>query len=185
MKVLIGIITHNHRRFISHCLDSISRSAIHTSLKVLLVDNCSMDGSAECVREAYPWVEVIERDRRYSFSANNNVAFSRYRTDFFLMLNPDTVLGENAIDTLVSFMQNNPRCAVCGPKLVFPDGSLQHSCRRFPTVWSTLLRRTPIRILLPQNMRGQKHLMLSSPHDEEMQVDWMLGACLLIRCKGV
>jgi N-acetylglucosaminyl-diphospho-decaprenol L-rhamnosyltransferase len=181
IKVLMGIVTYNHRRFIAPCLDSVPACAKHNSLKVILVDNCSSDGSAQLVRERYPRVEVVERERSYSFAANNNVAFAGCPSEYFLMLNPDTVLGEGAVDTLVRFMQDHPDCGACGPKLVFPDGSLQHSCRRFPTVWSTLLRRSPIRVLLPRDRRGGRHLMVSVPHDHEMRVDWMLGACILVR----
>jgi len=105
----------------------------------------------------------------------------RCPSEYFLMLNPDTVLGEGAVDTLVKFMEDHPDCAACGPRLVFPDGSLQYSCRRFPTVSSTLLRRSPIRLLLPRERRGRWHLMISVSHAHEMQVDWMLGACILVR----
>ncbi len=153
-KVLIGIVSYNHRRFLTQCLDSVPASAKHNSLKVVLVDNCSSDGSAEIVRDRYSWVEVVGRECSYSFAANNNVAFASCPSKYFLMLNPDTVLGEAAVDTLVKFMEDHPDCGACGPRLVFPDGSLQHSCRRFPTVWSTLLRRSPIRLLLPRDRRG-------------------------------
>src|SRR5271157_4614453 len=173
VKALIGIVSTNDRRFIAQCLDSVPGSSKFNSLKVVLVDNCSSDGSAEFVRDQYPWVEVIEQKRRDSFAANNNLVFGSFPSEYFLMLNPDTVLGEGAVDTLVEFMEHHPDCGACGPKLVYPDGSLQYSCRRFPTVWSTLLRRTPIRLLLPRDKRGARHLMVSVSHDNEMAVDWM------------
>lgn len=185
IKVLVGIVTCNHCEFIAQCLESVPASAKHNSLKVILVDNCSSDGSAEIVRDRYSWVEVVERECSYSFAANNNVAFARYTSEYFLMLNPDTVLGEGVVDTLVKFMEDHPGCGACGPRLVFPDGSLQYSCRRFPTVWSTLLRRSPIRLLLPRERRGARHLMMSVCHDNEMEVDWLLGACILVRREAI
>jgi N-acetylglucosaminyl-diphospho-decaprenol L-rhamnosyltransferase len=184
-KVVIGIVTYNHRKFIKQCLDSIQGSTKSNSLKVVLVDNCSSDGSVELVRDRYPWVEVIEQKRLNSFAANNNLAFTSFPSEYFLMLNPDTVLEEGAVDTLVEFMEQHRYCGICGPKLVFPNGSLQYSCRRFPTVWSTLLRRSPFRLLLPRKLRGVKHMMVSVPHDNEMAVDWMLGACLLVRREAI
>lgn len=184
-KIVIGIVTFNHRRFIKQCLDSIQGSSKFSSLKVVLVDNCSSDGSVELVRDRYPWVEVIEQKHLNSFAANNNVAFASFPSEYFLMLNPDTVLEEGAVDALVEFMEDRPHCGVCGPRLVFPTGSLQQSCRRFPTVWSTLLRRTPLRLLLPRRLRGVKHLMANVSHDKEMAVDWMLGACLLVRREAI
>lgn len=184
-KVVIGIVTYNHRKFIKQCLDSIQGSTKSSSLKIVLVDNCSSDGSVELVRDRYPWVEVIEQKRLNSFAANNNLAFTSFPSEYFLMLNPDTVLEEGAVDTLLEFMEQHRYCGICGPKLVFPNGSLQYSCRRFPTVWSTLLRRSPFRLLLPRKLRGVKHLMVSVPHDNEMAVDWMLGACLLVRREAI
>jgi N-acetylglucosaminyl-diphospho-decaprenol L-rhamnosyltransferase len=185
INIVIGIVTYNHRKFIAQCLDSVRASSKLNSLKVVLVDNCSSDGSAELVRDQYPWVELIEQKESNSFAANNNVAFARFPSQYFLALNPDTVLDEGSVDTLVAFMEERRHCAVCGPKLVFPNGSLQYSCRRFPTVWSTLLRRSPLRLLLPNELRGVKHLMVSDPHDTEMPVDWMLGACLLVRSAAI
>jgi N-acetylglucosaminyl-diphospho-decaprenol L-rhamnosyltransferase len=184
-KVVIGVVTYNHRKFIAQCLDSIKASCKCHSFKTVVVDNCSSDGSAEIVRNQYPWVELIQQKHGYSFAANNNGAFAYASSDYFLMLNPDTVLAEGAIDTLVEFMDSHRSCGVCGPKLVFPDGSLQYSCRMFPTVWSTLLRRSPFRMLLPRELRGVKHLMVSVSHDNEMAVDWMLGACLLVRREAI
>jgi N-acetylglucosaminyl-diphospho-decaprenol L-rhamnosyltransferase len=184
-KVLIGIVTCNHRKFIAQCLDSVQGSSKLNSFKVVLVDSCSSDGSAELVRDQYPWVELIERKNSNSFAANNNLAFASFPSEYFLMLNPDTVLEKGAIDSLVEFMEGHRSCGVCGPKLVFPNGSLQYSCRRFPTVWSTLLRRSPVRLFLRKELRGLKHLMVSVSHDNEMPVDWMLGACLLVRRESI
>ncbi len=184
-EVVIGIVTYNHRKFIAQCLDSLQAGCKLHSIKVVVVDNCSSDRSAELVRDQYPWVELIRQQHTYSFSANNNAAFARFPSEYFLMLNPDTVLDTGAVDLLMDFMEKHRSCAVCGPKLVFPDGSLQYSCRRFPTVWSTLLRRTPFRLLIQNEQRGKKHLMTSVSHDKEMPVDWMLGACLLVRREAI
>jgi GT2 family glycosyltransferase len=185
IEVLIGVVTYNHRRFIPQCLDSLPACSKLHSVKVVLVDNRSSDGSADLVREKYPWVKLIERKGLHSFSNNNNVAFASSPCKYFLLLNPDTVVDEGALDILVQFMEDNPSCGLCGPKLLNPDGTLQFSCRRFPTFWSTLVRRTPFRALLPRHLRGVKHLMATASHDEAMPVDWMLGACLLIRSEAI
>ncbi|HXU14337.1 MAG TPA: glycosyltransferase family 2 protein [Terriglobales bacterium] len=185
-SVLIGIVTHNHRRLIPACLDSIARRRDqHVKVEVVVVDNCSNDGSADLVRSSYPWVQLIRQSKRCSFAENNNLAFAAGSSQYFLMLNPDTELQPDSVSVLVDFMQARPACGVCGPKLVFPDGSLQFSCRRFPTAWSTLLRRTAIRLVVPAEKRGIRHLMASEPHERDMEVDWMLGACLLIRREAI
>jgi GT2 family glycosyltransferase len=151
----------------------------------MVVDNGSSDGSAELIRDQYPWVELIVQKRSHSFAANNNRAFAQHPSEYFLMLNPDTVIGEGAVEALVRFMEAHRECGACGPQLVFPDGSLQLSCRQFPTLWSTLLRRSPLRLCLPKNLRGSKHLMARISHDRAMQVDWLLGACVLVRRRAI
>src|SRR6478736_5751349 len=88
-SVLIGIVTYNHRRFIPACLDSIARSMdgpIKTT--VVVVDNCSSDGSAELVRDRHPWVQLICQRKCCSFAENNNIAFATDSSQYFLMLNP-------------------------------------------------------------------------------------------------
>jgi GT2 family glycosyltransferase len=185
VSLLIGIVTYNHRRFIAPCLESISRSNTDQSVRVVLVDNCSSDGSAEIVRDQYPWVNLLARKTTGSFAENNNIAFSSWPSKYFLMLNPDTVLDEQSLTVLLKFMDSHPLCGICGPKLVFPDGSLQCSCRRFPTVWSTILRRTPIRLIVPRESRSKRHLMMDVSHEQQMEVDWMLGACLLLRREAI
>jgi GT2 family glycosyltransferase len=152
---------------------------------VIVVDNGSTDGSAELVRDHDPWVTLIRREKCSSFAENNNVAFACSNSEYFLMLNPDTELHPDSVKILVGFMERHPDCGLCGPKLVFPDGSLQYSCRRFPTGWSTLLRRTAIRLVVPRDKRGRGHLMVSASHEKTMHVDWMLGACLLIRSGAI
>jgi N-acetylglucosaminyl-diphospho-decaprenol L-rhamnosyltransferase len=186
-SVLIGIVTYNHRRLISACLESLAGSKTDRGVEitVVVVDNCSSDGSAELVRDRYPWVKLVRQNRSRSFAENNNMAFESCGGKYFLMLNPDTEVHTDSVASLVDFMESHVTCGICGPKLVFPNGSLQYSCRRFPTVWSTLLRRTAIRLIVPREKRGVSHLMISASHEHEMRVDWMLGACLLIRREAI
>jgi N-acetylglucosaminyl-diphospho-decaprenol L-rhamnosyltransferase len=174
-------VTHGHRHFIEACLGSLESTLDMDGCLVALVDNKRSDGCGDFVRSTYPWVKVIARERPHSFAENNNLVYGMFGGSYFLMLNPDTTVRCGALSTLVDFMETNRSVGACGPRLVFPDGALQYSCRRFPTLWSTLLRRTPIRSLVPSDRRGSSHLMVSSPHHERMAVDWMLGACLLVR----
>lgn len=183
--LVMCIVTHGHREFINGCLGSLQSTADSNGYCVVLVDNNPSDGCGEFVRSTYPWVTVIRRDRPYSFAENNNLVYAMFGGSYFLMLNPDTSVRPGALPTLVNFMERNESAGACGPKLVFPDGALQYSCRRFPTLWSTVLRRTPIRLLLPHDRRGSSHLMRFSPHHERMSVDWVLGACLLVRRSAI
>jgi GT2 family glycosyltransferase len=127
---------------------------------------------------APPGVATIENARPLGYAANLNLGCSRTTGDAVLAVNPDTRPAPNAVPTLRAFMGAHARCGVAGPRLVYPDGRPQPSRRRFPTVTGTIVRRTPLRRLVPQ----RRHYHLDEPTPgEPVQSDWMLGGFLLLR----
>jgi len=129
----------------------------------------------------YPHVKIIHRNKNYGFANNNNVGISMAKGKYILLLNPDTEIRKGTFAALLSFMNRYKNAGICGPQLVFPDGSLQYSCRRFPTWRSVLIRRTILRSLFPHTTWNDWHLMKDIDHSKTQKVDWLLGACLLIR----
>jgi len=127
---------------------------------------------------APPGVAAIENARPLGYAANLNLGCSRTTGDAVLAVNPDTRPATDAVPTLRAFMEAHARCGVAGPRLVYPDGRPQPSRRRFPTVTGTIVRRTPLRRLVPQ----RRHYHLGEPAPSEpLQSDWMLGGFLLLR----
>ena len=127
---------------------------------------------------APPGVAAIENARPLGYAANLNLGCSRTTGDAVLAVNPDTRPATDAVPTLRAFMETHARCGVAGPRLVYPDGRPQPSRRRFPTVTGTIVRRTPLRRLVPQ----RRHYHLGEPAPSEpLQSDWMLGGFLLLR----
>jgi len=123
-------------------------------------------------------VEALHSERPLGYAANLNRGFARTDAELLLAANPDAVPEPGAIDALRAFMETHPRCGVAGPRMVFPDGTWQPSRRRFPTVTGTIVRRTPLRLVLPQ----RRHFHLDErPPDEPVEADWMLGGFLLVR----
>ncbi len=181
MDISIGIVGHGHRAYLETLFSSLFNTDIQRSYEVIFVENNVHDGSTALVKEAYPRVRLICNQHSYSFAENNNIAFAASSGKYFLMLNPDKEVQKGAIGAMAAFLDSTPQSGACGPKLLFPDGSLQHSCRRFPTLKSFLLRRTPLRFLQPAQYRDKKHLMVGSNHKTISQVDWLLGACIMVR----
>jgi GT2 family glycosyltransferase len=123
-------------------------------------------------------VEALENDRPLGFAANINLGLTRTRGEAVLVSNPDAVAEPGAVAALRELMEARPRCGVAGPRMVFPDGSPQPSRRRFPTVGGTIVRRTPLRKVLPQ----RRHYHLDEPAPAgPVETDWMLGGFLLLR----
>jgi GT2 family glycosyltransferase len=125
-----------------------------------------------------PGVEALHNARSLGYAANLNLGVARSRGDAILAVNPDAVPAPGAVAALSGFMDAHPRCGVAGPRMVYPGGGAQPSRRRFPTVSGTIVRRTPLRRVLPQ--RHHFHLDEPAPPGP-VQADWMLGGFLLLR----
>jgi N-acetylglucosaminyl-diphospho-decaprenol L-rhamnosyltransferase len=143
-----------------------------------LVVVANLPGSVEDVPEG---VRVIHNPAPLSYAANANVGVAATTGDYVIVANTDAVAEPGCVAALVEFADAHPRCGIAGPKLLNPDGSIQASRRRFPTIGSTLVRRTPLRRLFPPLEWQRGHYMLDHQVDEPMQVDTMLGAFLLCR----
>lgn len=179
--ISIVIVSHNHARYLGDCLSSLAPALHSPRLEVLLVDNCSTDGSANLVRHGFPWVHLIENKQRNGFAANNNCAIRQSRGRYVLVLNPDTETPPGSLESLLGFADAHRRMGIGSPQLRFQSGQIQPSCRRFPTITSVLVRRTPLRTYLWDSSFNARHLMSDFDHRQTAPVDWMLGACLLAR----
>ena len=177
----IAVVSHGHVSHLAGCFDSIRQATKERRYEIWCVVNSPGDGSRELIESRYPWVKIIVNERPRGFSENNNLVIRRTRTPNFLMLNPDTTVGEGAIDRLAAFLEATPDAGACAPKLLYPDGQLQLSCRQFPSINSTLVRRSPLKILLREGRTARDYIMADWNHDSLREVDWAFGACLLIR----
>lgn len=173
-------VTHNHGAYIGRCLAALVPEVAAIGGEIIAVDNRSDDDSADIIGQ-FPTVKRIVNSERRGFSANNNYGMAIAQGRYLLLLNPDTEVMPGALAQLIEFMETHPQVGMCGAQLLFPDGSVQPSPRRFPTVGSAIARRTPIRRFLKDSALNRRHLMLDISHTDPFAVDWLLGACMLIR----
>src|SRR5574340_283104 len=175
------IVCTNERELLKACLTSIFSAPPQEELEVIVVDNASTDGSADMVREQFPSCRIITNQQRLGFAPNNNIGIKQTSGRYLFLINSDAWVTEGAIDKLVAFLDANPRVGICGPRVLNPDGTLQLSCRKFPTVRSVLMRRIPlVRSLLPRRILAE-HMMEDWDHLSNREVDWLLSCCLLVR----
>jgi GT2 family glycosyltransferase len=123
-------------------------------------------------------VESFANERPLGFGANINLGLDHTDSEAVVIANPDAVPDPGAVTALREFMAGRERCGIAGPAMLFPDGSPQPSRRRFPTVFGTVVRRTPLRKVV--HLRRHYHLDEPAPV-EPVQTDWMLGGFLLLR----
>jgi hypothetical protein len=175
------VVTSDHAFCIKKCLESVLESERPFVPEIIVVDNDSVDETPTIISQFGSSVRLMQRQGRHSLSNNLNNALATVRADYVLIINPDVVLAPGTARVLSGFLDSHPTAGACAPSLVFPDGRLQLSCRRFPTPWSFVLRRTPVRLLLPYAQRGRSHLMADSDHAHMQAVDWVLGGCTMFR----
>ena len=179
--VKVAIVSHRHARFLEPCLEALFARTRAVQLDVVLVDNVGEPEIATLLRTRFPQVQLVVNARIQGFAENNNQVILPPRARYALLLNPDTVVRPGALDALVEFMDDHPDVGACGPQLVYPDGRLQYSCRRFPSLGAVLLRRTPLRALFRNSRIARDYVMADEDHGQRRPVDWLFGAAILIR----
>ena len=176
--VAISIISTGELDRVEPCLRSIARQTFDGALEVTVVCNGPPDDST-AIRRVYPEANVIVNALRKGFGENHDAALARTQAEFCLALNPDVELQPTCIVEMISAMRRYPRAGMIGPLLRYPDGTPQPSARRFPRIAGTIVRRTPLRRIFGARMRDARHYLPDPTGDRS--VDWLLGACLLVR----
>lgn len=178
------IVNWNAGAALEECLQSIFRGdQWEGDLEVFVVDNASTDGSQARAIRAYPAVRLVQNPENRGFAQACNQGLRRARGEIALLLNPDVILYPHAIRRLADFMTQRRDAAVAGPKLLNPDGTVQGSARRDPSLWTGLFGRSAILTrLFPRNPFSRRELPgLAHPGEEPLGVDWVSGACLMVR----
>lgn len=146
-----------------------------------MVDNASSDGSADMVAAEFPEVTLVRLEQNTGFSGGNNVALEGWSCDWALLLNSDATVAPGGLDALFDFAESQPQVGIIGPKVINPDGSIQYSCRRWPTFAAGMFRNVWLGRLFPGNKPASDYLMQDFDHASVKDVDWVSGCALLIR----
>lgn len=185
MELAILIVSWNTRELLRQCLTSLQAELATISAEVILVDNASADGSAEMAGAEFPWVRLIANETNRGFAAANNQALALSSAEYILLLNPDTEVKPGAIRSLLDFLKAHPKAGIAAPQLLNSDGTIQRSCRQFPTFAGMLFELMGLSKMFPNDKRFGAYKMLDFNHDCERQVDQPEGACLLLPRKVI
>lgn len=181
MQLTVVIVSWNTCALLAACLKSLREELQGISAEVFVVDNNSADGSAQMVRDEHPWVTLIANDSNRGFAAANNQVFTIAQGEKVLLLNPDTEIKPGAIRTLMDWLDRRPDIAVIAPQLLNTDGSIQRSCRQFPTFLAMFYELLGMSKLFPNDPRFGQYKMLDFDHKHAREVDQPEGACLMMR----
>ena len=173
--ISILIVNWNTRELLADCLESVAASSIQqtaASVETFVVDNASSDGSGAMVRQRFPWVRLIENAENAGFARANNQGIALAQGHYVLLLNSDTRLTPGLLESLVKHLEVDPKMGIAGPCQVFPDSRPQFCYGRFPTLW----REAKTLVGLHRwDLSPLQHL------DAPRPVDWVSGACLMVR----
>jgi GT2 family glycosyltransferase len=194
MDLSIIIINYNTHELVRDCLRSLLETAGDLKLEVFVVDNASQQQGIDKIYKEYDerfherghQLELIKEEQNKGFTGGNNIGLKRATAPYLLLLNNDTIVHEGALATCLEYMKADDQVGVVGPRLLNPDGSHQHSCRRFPSFRTALFNRDSLLTrLFPRNPWSRAYLMPdASAATEPFDVDWVSGAAMFIsrRC---
>jgi len=180
----VVIVSYNVASFLDQTLTTLQESMreLQGEVEVYVVDNASSDESVDMVKRKYPWVRLIESGSNLGFAGANNLALEKVTGRYVLLLNPDTVLQQDTLRTMVDFLDAHPETGAAGCKVINPDGSLQLACRRgFPTPGVAFFKMIGLSGLFPKSKTfGAYNLTYLDP-DALTEVDAISGSFMMLR----
>lgn len=182
MDLSIIILNYKSLGLTKQCLRGIKSSRVNLAHEIIVVDNCSRDNSVENLKQEFPAdIKIIDLSQNRGYAAGNNAGINQSEGRYILILNPDVTVFPGVLEKLVQFMDQNPAIGMAGPKLINPNATIQNSCYRFPAWYTPILRRSPLGKLSWAKKHLNQYLMRDFDHKSSRPVDWLLGACLIIR----
>lgn len=179
MELSIVIVNYKSKGKLILCLNSILTSDLGAlRYEIILVDNNSGDDLRDLI-EGKENIKLIISPKNIGMGGGNNLGIQAANGQYILILNPDTIIKDRALTTLLDYLKINKEVALVGPKLLYPDGSLQASCSRFPIFFMPLLRRTFIGNYF-KNLQNS-FIMVDFNHNYIKEVDWLMGSCLMFK----
>ena len=174
--VSVIVITRNTRDLTLEAIRSVLDNSDGLEVEILVVDNGSTDGTSDAIESQFAGVRCLRSERNLGFARAVNRAAADVDGEFLLLLNSDAELKPGALAAAVSWMRDNPHCAVCGAQLLNHDGSRQNSIANFPSLATELLNKSLLRLLLPEQFPGKE-----SDFRNPVEVQTVIGAFMLIR----
>ena len=179
MTLSVIIVSYNVREFVKQCLTALGRAQFDGDLEIQLVDNDSSDGTVEMVRQLFRHVSIIENGQNRGFAAAVNQGVAGTSGEMVLLLNPDTIVGEQSLQVLVDYLRGHPEVGAVGPKILDSDGLLQLSARRsFPGPWVAFVHLSGLGRLFPRSrLFGRNNYTYLDP-DSTAEIDAVSGSCM-------
>ena len=182
MKLSIVIVSYNVKYYLGQCLLSVKRAIEGIDAEVIVVDNHSKDGSVEYIKKIFPWVTCISSLHNLGFARANNLAMQQTNSDYVLLLNPDTFIGENTINDTLGFMDNHKSIGGLGVTMLTTIGQRAKESRRgFPSPLVSFYKMMGLCDRFPNHPKFGHYYMSNMSWDKPGKIEVISGAFFLIR----
>ncbi|OGG27115.1 hypothetical protein A2960_01045 [Candidatus Gottesmanbacteria bacterium RIFCSPLOWO2_01_FULL_39_12b] len=182
MDLSIIIVNYNTYNYIRQCVGSIYESnKILKNTEIIVIDNASSDNSVNLLKQEFHSLIVIANSQNIGFSAANNIGIRRASGKFILLLNPDSLVKKNTLETILKFMTQNPDVGVSTCRVELPTGQLDDACHRgFPTPWNSFCEFTGISSIFPKSVLFNGYHLGYRNLDQVHQIDSCAGAFMFV-----
>ena len=186
MKLSVVIVNYNVKYYLAQCLHSLKHALKGICAEVIVVDNASVDGSVDYLKQVHPWVRYVASDTNLGFSKANNLAIRQSQGEYVLLLNPDTVVGENVLREALAFMDGHPKSGGVGVRMLNSDGTEAMESRRgIPTPAVAFWKMAGLCRRFPTSRRFARYYMSWLPWDRPARIEIMSGAFCLMRKRAL
>jgi N-acetylglucosaminyl-diphospho-decaprenol L-rhamnosyltransferase len=188
IDISVIIVNWNVKELLDKCLTSLHNGSVAINqpqddlpvVEIIVVDSDSNDGSIEMIRNKYPDVKLLPQDKNVGFTRGNNIGFREAQGRYLFLLNPDTEIIDDAVTTILDYMDNHAEVGIIGTQTLNSDGSHQSTRRRFPTLATGLFESTWLSNYAPQSIDNH-YKMLVTDNNTILEVDWVQGSAMLVR----
>ncbi len=189
IDISIVIVNWNVKDLLDKCLASLQNGTVAINktdgerpvVEIIVVDSASSDDSVAMVREKYPDVKLLAQTDNVGFTRGNNIGFAEATGRYLLLLNPDTEIIDDILRQLFTYMEQNAEVGIIGPHTLNTDGTHQSTRRRFPTLTTGIFESTWFASFAPKSVETH-YKMLDSDDNAILDVDWVQGSAMLVRC---
>ena len=182
MKLSIVIVSYNVKHYLEQCLWSLRRTCRGLDAEVWVVDNASTDGTVEYVKPRFPEVRWIENRENMGFSRANNMAIRKAKGEYVLLLNPDTIVGEDVLAECVAFMDAHPDAGATGVAMLKDNGGFAWESRRgLPTPFTSFCKMSGLCALFPRSRVFGRYYMRYLDKEKPARIEVVSGAFALLR----
>ena len=186
MKLSIVIVSYNVKYYLEQCLRSVMRATTRLQAEVWVVDNASTDGSVEYLQTRFPSVHFVQNADNRGFSAANNQAIRQSQGEYVLLLNPDTIVGEDVLEGCVAFLDAHPQAGAVGVRMLNADGSFAPESRRgVPTPFTSFCKMSGLSRLFPMSTVFGRYYMRYLDANEANRIEIISGAFNMLRRKAI